>query len=155
MIRRPPRSTLFPYTTLFRSHHLRLPGPLRPRPSWPERGLPRPPSLPRRPSRPRVRHLPHHPTGRPRRRPRRRDARLAFPPTRPETPQPVRPEHVLTECREEARRAIKARPASRVAAAVIVAIWLSPAPLAILFTWRVILLASGWRSARRMLRSER
>src|SRR2546430_12739681 len=27
MIRRPPRSTLFPYTTLFRSH-LSLPGPL-------------------------------------------------------------------------------------------------------------------------------
>src|SRR2546429_7070112 len=26
MIRRPPRSTLFPYTTLFRSHHGRLPG---------------------------------------------------------------------------------------------------------------------------------
>src|SRR3712207_6946762 len=25
MIRRPPRSTLFPYTTLFRSHRLRLP----------------------------------------------------------------------------------------------------------------------------------
>src|SRR2546422_4805690 len=24
MIRRPPRSTLFPYTTLFRSHHLRV-----------------------------------------------------------------------------------------------------------------------------------
>src|SRR3712207_8998132 len=24
MIRRPPRSTLFPYTTLFRSHHSRL-----------------------------------------------------------------------------------------------------------------------------------
>src|SRR2546430_3872384 len=24
MIRRPPRSTLFPYTTLFRSHHCRL-----------------------------------------------------------------------------------------------------------------------------------
>src|SRR5258708_19469048 len=24
MIRRPPRSTLFPYTTLFRSHHLRI-----------------------------------------------------------------------------------------------------------------------------------
>src|SRR3712207_8922903 len=24
MIRRPPRSTLFPYTTLFRSHHLRM-----------------------------------------------------------------------------------------------------------------------------------
>src|SRR3989475_7777965 len=26
MIRRPPRSTLFPYTTLFRSHHPILPG---------------------------------------------------------------------------------------------------------------------------------
>src|SRR2546428_6977515 len=26
MIRRPPRSTLFPYTTLFRSHRLLLPG---------------------------------------------------------------------------------------------------------------------------------
>src|SRR3712207_8008823 len=26
MIRRPPRSTLFPYTTLFRSHHTRLQG---------------------------------------------------------------------------------------------------------------------------------
>src|SRR2546422_9355433 len=26
MIRRPPRSTLFPYTTLFRSHHERGPG---------------------------------------------------------------------------------------------------------------------------------
>src|SRR2546427_7616486 len=25
MIRRPPRSTLFPYTTLFRSHHAALP----------------------------------------------------------------------------------------------------------------------------------
>src|SRR5256885_11506542 len=25
MIRRPPRSTLFPYTTLFRSHHLAIP----------------------------------------------------------------------------------------------------------------------------------
>src|SRR2546427_2918561 len=25
MIRRPPRSTLFPYTTLFRSHHDRVP----------------------------------------------------------------------------------------------------------------------------------
>src|SRR2546426_9302107 len=29
MIRRPPRSTLFPYTTLFRSHHLRQPRLLR------------------------------------------------------------------------------------------------------------------------------
>src|SRR2546430_12766828 len=28
MIRRPPRSTLFPYTTLFRSHRRRRPGPL-------------------------------------------------------------------------------------------------------------------------------
>src|SRR3989442_10159482 len=27
MIRRPPRSTLFPYTTLFRSHHPRRPIP--------------------------------------------------------------------------------------------------------------------------------
>src|SRR5215831_15882052 len=33
MIRRPPRSTLFPYTTLFRSHHSRQPlRPLRPAP---------------------------------------------------------------------------------------------------------------------------
>src|SRR2546427_7398839 len=33
MIRRPPRSTLFPYTTLFRSHHRRCevgPGAVRP-----------------------------------------------------------------------------------------------------------------------------
>src|SRR5260370_15111483 len=29
MIRRPPRSTLFPYTTLFRSHRFRRPGPHR------------------------------------------------------------------------------------------------------------------------------
>src|SRR5258705_9291482 len=27
MIRRPPRSTLFPYTTLFRSNRFRIPGP--------------------------------------------------------------------------------------------------------------------------------
>src|SRR3712207_7267871 len=33
MIRRPPRSTLFPYTTLFRS----LPPPLRRLPAWPPR----------------------------------------------------------------------------------------------------------------------
>src|SRR3712207_8526946 len=33
MIRRPPRSTLFPYTTLFRSH-----GPARPRPRLPRGG---------------------------------------------------------------------------------------------------------------------
>src|SRR3712207_7478832 len=31
MIRRPPRSTLFPYTTLFRSRAARGPGRLRPR----------------------------------------------------------------------------------------------------------------------------
>src|SRR2546430_11746786 len=28
MIRRPPRSTLFPYTTLFRSRHVALAGPI-------------------------------------------------------------------------------------------------------------------------------
>src|SRR5258708_10391202 len=33
MIRRPPRSTLFPYTTLFRSDSLELLGGARPRPS--------------------------------------------------------------------------------------------------------------------------
>src|SRR5229473_7355392 len=33
MIRRPPRSTLFPYTTLFRSTRRRA-GPLRPRSEW-------------------------------------------------------------------------------------------------------------------------
>src|SRR2546430_3734212 len=31
MIRRPPRSTLFPYTTLFRSHFVRVHGALRKR----------------------------------------------------------------------------------------------------------------------------
>src|SRR5687768_18601223 len=39
MIRRPPRSTLFPYTTLFRSAHQRLVRPAgrgdRPAPGWP------------------------------------------------------------------------------------------------------------------------
>src|SRR5437660_8109746 len=38
MIRRPPRSTLFPYTTLFRSELLRRPllpaRPFRPQPRW-------------------------------------------------------------------------------------------------------------------------
>src|SRR5438034_8130116 len=34
MIRRPPRSTLFPYTTLFRSHRLAERSPV-PRPPWP------------------------------------------------------------------------------------------------------------------------
>jgi uncharacterized membrane protein YkvA (DUF1232 family) len=48
------------------------------------------------------------------------------------------PEHVLAECREEARQAIEERPTSRVAAAVIVAVWLSLAALAIFFTRRVI-----------------
>src|SRR6266496_5263349 len=48
MIRRPPRSTLFPYTTLFRSRRRTRPGatptgPSRPRPS----GRARPPSGPR------------------------------------------------------------------------------------------------------------
>src|SRR3712207_8135774 len=39
MIRRPPRSTLFPYTTLFRS----LPtAPRRPAPPWPPDGRPPP-----------------------------------------------------------------------------------------------------------------
>src|SRR5688572_31395405 len=45
MIRRPPRSTLFPYTTLFRSHSPRA-GGQRPRhpalPGPPDRLLPRP-----------------------------------------------------------------------------------------------------------------
>src|SRR5260370_20503777 len=41
MIRRPPRSTLFPYTTLFRSHRAReLPASPRPRPRISERGVP-------------------------------------------------------------------------------------------------------------------
>src|SRR2546430_10338148 len=45
MIRRPPRSTLFPYTTLFRSQAYRLPPrPPRRRPPPP----PRPPLPPRR-----------------------------------------------------------------------------------------------------------
>src|SRR2546422_4041212 len=37
MIRRPPRSTLFPYTTLFRSRDGRLPEPLEPLPVAVER----------------------------------------------------------------------------------------------------------------------
>src|SRR3712207_7829522 len=35
MIRRPPRSTLFPYTTLFRSHGARLGGERQPAPAGP------------------------------------------------------------------------------------------------------------------------
>src|SRR3990167_2753119 len=38
MIRRPPRSTLFPYTTLFRSDH--LPPPRERRTGFGERGIP-------------------------------------------------------------------------------------------------------------------
>src|SRR2546422_2466844 len=50
MIRRPPRSTLFPYTTLFRSHDYIVPSPLMPhlmfewvltraRERWPSRAI--------------------------------------------------------------------------------------------------------------------
>src|SRR2546429_6725856 len=39
MIRRPPRSTLFPYTTLFRSRMLRQAGVLAPERSWPGRRI--------------------------------------------------------------------------------------------------------------------
>ncbi len=49
------------------------------------------------------------------------------------------PAHVLAECRDEARQAIKERPTSRVAVAAILAVWLSLAALAIFFTRRVIL----------------
>src|SRR3712207_7025395 len=41
MIRRPPRSTLFPYTTLFRSHH-HVPGGAEP----PQQVVPQPPRTP-------------------------------------------------------------------------------------------------------------
>src|SRR5256884_4760320 len=41
MIRRPPRSTLFPYTTLFRSQRVRRHGPARPQARDPERGAER------------------------------------------------------------------------------------------------------------------
>src|SRR3712207_7942257 len=49
MIRRPPRSTLFPYTTLFRSH-VREPDPARPRaaPHHRQRHLQRGDAAPRR-----------------------------------------------------------------------------------------------------------
>src|SRR5438477_5574867 len=50
MIRRPPRSTLFPYTTLFRSH----PADRRPQPRRADRprlGHPVPQPVPRRPDR--------------------------------------------------------------------------------------------------------
>src|SRR5438094_3583851 len=45
MIRRPPRSTLFPYTTLFRSRRFSATSPTcgRPAPAWWGRGWTRPP----------------------------------------------------------------------------------------------------------------
>src|SRR5215211_4442768 len=70
-------------------HHVRLSGALSPRPRRPERGLPRPPPRTRGSPRPRVRHLPHHPPGRPRRRTRRRGARPAIPLARREAPPPT------------------------------------------------------------------
>ena len=48
------------------------------------------------------------------------------------------PEPVLAECREEARRTIEQKPTNRVAAAVIVAIWLSLAALAVFLMIRSI-----------------
>jgi uncharacterized membrane protein YkvA (DUF1232 family) len=41
------------------------------------------------------------------------------------------PEQVLAECRQKARRDVRRRPTNRVAAAVIVALWLSLAALAV------------------------
>src|SRR5438876_9047980 len=43
MIRRPPRSTLFPYTTLFRSRTAARPGPIRRSPRAPRRRAAPPP----------------------------------------------------------------------------------------------------------------
>jgi uncharacterized membrane protein YkvA (DUF1232 family) len=48
------------------------------------------------------------------------------------------PAPILAECREKARQTAKERPTSRVAAVVIVAVWLSLAALAILFMTQVI-----------------
>jgi uncharacterized membrane protein YkvA (DUF1232 family) len=48
------------------------------------------------------------------------------------------PAPVLAECRERARRVAKEKPTNRVAAAVIVVVWLSLAALAILLTMRAI-----------------
>src|SRR3712207_7196915 len=58
MIRRPPRSTLFPYTTLFRSPRRPAPAPPRESTPGPPRGC-RPP-LPRAPSRQPLRLVPAH-----------------------------------------------------------------------------------------------
>ena len=48
------------------------------------------------------------------------------------------PEPVLAECREEARRIIEEKPTNRVAAAVIVALWLALAALAVSLMGRFI-----------------
>jgi uncharacterized membrane protein YkvA (DUF1232 family) len=48
------------------------------------------------------------------------------------------PAPVLAECRERARRVANEKPTNRVAAAVIVVVWLSLAALAILLTMRAI-----------------
>jgi uncharacterized membrane protein YkvA (DUF1232 family) len=48
------------------------------------------------------------------------------------------PAPVLAECREKARQVAKEKPTNRVAAAVIVAVWLSLAALAIFLTTRAI-----------------
>jgi uncharacterized membrane protein YkvA (DUF1232 family) len=48
------------------------------------------------------------------------------------------PPSVLAECRQEARRVIDERPTNRVAAAVIVALWLALAALAVFLTTRLI-----------------
>src|SRR2546427_4016007 len=53
MIRRPPRSTLFPYTTLFRSHRERCDAPVMPASRAPGRRWPRPGTT-RRPGSPRT-----------------------------------------------------------------------------------------------------
>src|SRR5256885_11914484 len=56
MIRRPPRSTLFPYTTLFRSHH-----PAKsPKSAWLPVLLRSPFSRPSLPSSPRLRQIGRH-----------------------------------------------------------------------------------------------
>jgi uncharacterized membrane protein YkvA (DUF1232 family) len=48
------------------------------------------------------------------------------------------PAPVLAECREKARQVAKEKPTNRVAAAIIVAVWLSLAALAIFLTTRAI-----------------
>lgn len=54
------------------------------------------------------------------------------------------PAPVLTECRERAHRIAKEKPTNRVAAAVIVVVWLSLAALAIFLTMCAIW-TLGWR----------